>query len=75
MATVLTLEELARLPSGPSIHHLSHAEKAGDSAFKVGSDWRFKLESIDRRRTDAERRDPWRTTTESPDIDSRPWFA
>jgi excisionase family DNA binding protein len=75
MATVLTLEELAGyLRVHPStIYRMLKRQEI--PAFKVGSDWRFKLESIDRWRTDAEGRDPWPTTTESPDIDSRPWFA
>jgi excisionase family DNA binding protein len=55
MASVLTLEEVARyLHVHPStIYRL--LKKKELPAFKVGSDWRFNLESIDRWRDDAER--------------------
>ncbi|HKV55545.1 MAG TPA: helix-turn-helix domain-containing protein [Candidatus Binataceae bacterium] len=55
MATVLTLEEVAQyLRVHPStIYRL--VKKKQLPAFKVGSDWRFNLESIDRWRADAER--------------------
>jgi excisionase family DNA binding protein len=55
MATVLTLEEVAQyLRVHPStIYRL--VKKKQLPGFKVGSDWRFNLESIDRWRADAER--------------------
>lgn len=55
MARVMTLEEVADyLRVHPStIYRL--LKKKQLPAFKVGSDWRFNLESIDRWRTDAER--------------------
>jgi excisionase family DNA binding protein len=54
MASVLTLEEVAGyLRVHPStIYRLLKKKKL--PAFKVGSDWRFNLESIDRWRTQAE---------------------
>ena len=54
MARVLTLEEVASyLRVHPStIYRL--LKKKQLPAFKVGSDWRFNLESIDRWRTEAE---------------------
>jgi excisionase family DNA binding protein len=54
MATVLTLEEVAGyLRVHPStIYRLLKKKKL--PAFKVGSDWRFNLESIDRWRAEAE---------------------
>jgi excisionase family DNA binding protein len=57
MATVLTLEEVAGyLRVHPStIYRLLKKRKL--PAFKVGSDWRFNLESIDRWRTEAEQSD------------------
>ena len=56
--TVLTLEEVASyLRVHPStIYRMLKRQQI--PAFKVGSDWRFNLESIDRWRTDAERRRP-----------------
>lgn len=58
MATVLTLEEVASyLRVHPStIYRL--LKKNQLPAFKVGSDWRFNVESIDRWRADAERGRP-----------------
>jgi excisionase family DNA binding protein len=57
MATVLTLEEVAGyLRVHPStIYRLLKKKKL--PAFKVGSDWRFNLESIDRWRAEAEQGD------------------
>jgi excisionase family DNA binding protein len=57
MATVLTLEEVAGyLRVHPStIYRLLKKKKL--PAFKVGSDWRFNLESIDRWRAEAEQSD------------------
>jgi excisionase family DNA binding protein len=57
-ASVLTLEEVAGyLRVHPStIYRMLKRQQI--PAFKVGSDWRFNLESIDRWRSDAERRDP-----------------
>jgi len=54
MARVMTLEEVADyLRVHPStIYRL--LKKKQLPAFKVGSDWRFNLESIDRWRADAE---------------------
>jgi excisionase family DNA binding protein len=54
MARVLTLDEVASyLRVHPStIYRL--LKKKQLPAFKVGSDWRFNLESIDRWRADAE---------------------
>jgi len=54
MARVMTLEEVANyLRVHPStIYRL--LKKRQLPAFKVGSDWRFNLESIDRWRADAE---------------------
>jgi excisionase family DNA binding protein len=54
MPTVLTLEEVASyLRVHPStIYRLLRKRKL--PAFKVGSDWRFNLESIDKWRTKAE---------------------
>jgi excisionase family DNA binding protein len=54
MARVMTLEEVASyLRVHPStIYRL--LKKKQLPAFKVGSDWRFNLESIDRWRADAE---------------------
>jgi excisionase family DNA binding protein len=54
MAHVMTLEEVASyLRVHPStIYRL--LKKRQLPAFKVGSDWRFNLESIDRWRTNAE---------------------
>jgi excisionase family DNA binding protein len=54
MASVLTLEEVAGyLRVHPStIYRLLKKKKL--PAFKVGSDWRFNLESIDRWRAQAE---------------------
>ena len=54
MARVMTLEEVADyLRVHPStIYRL--LKKKQLPAFKVGSDWRFNLESIDRWREDAE---------------------
>ena len=54
MARVMTLEEVAGyLRVHPStIYRLLKKKKL--PAFKVGSDWRFNLESIDRWRTEAE---------------------
>ena len=54
MANVLTLEEVASyLRVHPStIYRL--VKKKLLPAFKVGSDWRFNLESIDRWRAEAE---------------------
>jgi len=54
MASVLTLEEVAGyLRVHPStIYRLLKKKRL--PAFKVGSDWRFNLESIDRWRTQAE---------------------
>lgn len=54
MARVLTLEEVAGyLRVHPStIYRL--LKKKQLPAFKVGSDWRFNLESIDKWRTEAE---------------------
>jgi len=54
MAMVLTLEEVASyLRVHPStIYRL--LKKKQLPAFKVGSDWRFNLESIDRWRAEAE---------------------
>jgi hypothetical protein len=48
----------AGMAVNPSIHDLSHVEKAANSAFKVGNAWRFNLESIDRWCSDAERQGP-----------------
>jgi excisionase family DNA binding protein len=55
MANVLTLEEVANyLRVHPStVYRL--LKKRGIPAFKVGSDWRFNLESIDHWRSTAER--------------------
>jgi excisionase family DNA binding protein len=55
MANVLTLEEVAEyLRVHPStVYRL--LKKRQIPAFKVGSDWRFNLESIDNWRADAER--------------------
>ena len=55
-APILTLENVAQyLRVHPStIYRL--LKKRQLPAFKVGRDWRFNLESIDRWRTDAERR-------------------
>jgi excisionase family DNA binding protein len=55
-APILTLENVAQyLRVHPStIYRL--LKKKQLPAFKVGRDWRFNLESIDRWRTDAERR-------------------
>jgi len=55
-ARILTLENVAQyLRVHPStIYRL--LKKRQLPAFKVGRDWRFNLESIDRWRTDAERR-------------------
>jgi excisionase family DNA binding protein len=55
MNTVLTLDEVASyLRVHPStIYRL--VKKRHLPAFKVGSDWRFKLESIEQWLTDAER--------------------
>lgn len=57
MASVLTLEEVAGyLRVHPStIYRLLKKKKL--PAFKVGSDWRFNLESIDRWRAQAEHGD------------------
>jgi excisionase family DNA binding protein len=57
MASVLTLEEVAGyLRVHPStIYRLLKKKKL--PAFKVGSDWRFNLESIDRWREQAEHND------------------
>ena len=57
MATVLTLEEVANyLRVHPStIYRMLKRQEI--PAFKVGSDWRFNLESIDRWRSEAEQRD------------------
>lgn len=57
MASVLTLEEVAGyLRVHPStIYRLLKKKKL--PAFKVGSDWRFNLESIDRWRAEAEQSD------------------
>ena len=57
MATVLTLEEVANyLRVHPStIYRMLKRQEI--PAFKVGSDWRFNLESVDRWRSEAERRD------------------
>jgi excisionase family DNA binding protein len=57
MASVLTLEEVAGyLRVHPStIYRLLKKKKL--PAFKVGSDWRFNLESIDRWRAQAENGD------------------
>jgi excisionase family DNA binding protein len=57
MATVLTLEEVANyLRVHPStIYRMLKRQEI--PAFKVGSDWRFNLQSIDQWRSDAERRD------------------
>lgn len=54
MARVMTLEEVAGyLRVHPStIYRLLKKKKL--PAFKVGSDWRFNLESIDRWRAEAE---------------------
>ena len=54
MATVMTLEEVADyLRVHPStIYRL--LKKKQLPAFKVGSDWRFNLESIDKWRAEAE---------------------
>ena len=56
MTSALTLEEVASyLKVHPStIYRL--LKRQGIPAFKVGSDWRFNLESIDRWRSDGERR-------------------
>jgi excisionase family DNA binding protein len=58
MARVLTLEEVADyLRVHPStIYRL--LKKKQLPAFKVGSDWRFNLESIDKWRAEAERGRP-----------------
>jgi excisionase family DNA binding protein len=55
MANVLTLDEVANyLRVHPStVYRL--LKKKRIPAFKVGSDWRFNLESIDHWRADAER--------------------
>lgn len=56
MARVLTVEEVANyLMVHPSTIYrmLKKKELPG---FKIGSDWRFNLESIDRWRTEGERR-------------------
>jgi excisionase family DNA binding protein len=55
MKTVLTLDEVASyLRVHPStVYRL--LRKRSLPAFKVGSDWRFNLASIDQWRTDAER--------------------
>ena len=57
MATVLTLNEVANyLRVHPStIYRMLKRQEI--PAFKVGSDWRFDLESIDRWRSQAEGRD------------------
>lgn len=57
MARVLTLDEVANyLRVHPStIYRL--LKKKQLPAFKVGSDWRFNLESIDHWRTEAEQGD------------------
>jgi excisionase family DNA binding protein len=56
MAKVLTLEEVARyLRVHPSTVYRM-LKKQQIPAFKVGSDWRFNLESIDHWRTAAEHR-------------------
>ena len=64
MASVLTLEEVASyLRVHPStIYRLLKRQQI--PAFKVGSDWRFNLESIDRWRSDAERRGPLTQTSQ-----------
>jgi excisionase family DNA binding protein len=56
MPSVFTLEEVASyLRVHPStIYRLLKSQQI--PAFKVGSDWRFNVESIDRWRSDAERR-------------------
>jgi excisionase family DNA binding protein len=56
MANVLTLEEVAGyLRVHPStVYRL--LKKRQIPAFKVGSDWRFNLESIDHWRSEAEQR-------------------
>lgn len=54
MATVLTLEEVAtylRVHPSTIYRLLKKKELPG---FKIGSDWRFNLESIDRWRADLE---------------------
>ncbi len=58
MANVLTLEEVANyLRVHPStIYRLLRKERL--PASKVGSDWRFNVESIDRWRAEAEDRQP-----------------
>jgi excisionase family DNA binding protein len=58
MANVLTLEEVASyLRVHPStIYRL--LKKKQLPAFKVGSDWRFNVESIDRWRAEAEDSEP-----------------
>jgi excisionase family DNA binding protein len=58
MANVLTLEEVANyLRVHPStIYRL--LKKKLLPAFKVGSDWRFNVESIDRWRAEAEDSEP-----------------
>lgn len=63
MARVLTLEEVASyLRVHPStIYRL--LKKKQLPAFKVGSDWRFNLESIDRWRAEAEQGRGARTYT------------
>ena len=58
MANVLTLEEVANyLRVHPStIYRLLKKKRL--PAFKVGSDWRFNVESIDRWRAEAEDSEP-----------------
>jgi excisionase family DNA binding protein len=58
MSSVMRLEEVADyLRVHPStIYRL--LKKQQIPAFKVGSDWRFNLESIDRWRANAEKGDP-----------------
>jgi excisionase family DNA binding protein len=61
MANVLTLEEVASyLRVHPStVYRL--LKKRQIPAFKMGSDWRFNLESIDQWRSEAEKARPFKS--------------
>jgi excisionase family DNA binding protein len=61
MANVLTLEEVASyLRVHPStVYRL--LKKRQIPAFKMGSDWRFNVESIDHWRAEAEKARPFKT--------------
>lgn len=56
MTSLLTLEEVASYLKVHPVTIYRLLKRQEIPAFKVGSDWRFHLESIDRWRSDAERR-------------------